>query len=58
MESYKTYQIPTHWAIEHLEDVSARAGLGADDVAHLLDSGLDVDHLLEYLQAMLSDRMN
>ena len=43
---------------EILEQAAARMGFTAADMEALLESDLNIDQLLEYLQAVLSDRMN
>lgn len=41
-----------------LERAAARLGLTQADVETLLDSELDLDHLMDYVSAVVSDRMN
>lgn len=43
---------------EALEMAAARIGLTPDEMADLLESGLEIDHLLDYIQAVVSQRMN
>lgn len=43
---------------ELIEQVSYRTGFSAAQVASLIDSELDITHVLEYLTAVLSNRMN
>jgi len=51
-------QIPISHLVGQLENVSAEVGLTQQDIAHLLTTGLGVDHLLDYAEAMLFKRMN
>jgi|GraSoiStandDraft_13_1057314.scaffolds.fasta_scaffold3024746_1 hypothetical protein len=43
---------------ELIEQVSYRTGLSATQVASLIDCELDIRYVLEYITAVLSDRMN
>ena len=43
---------------ELIEQVSYRTGLTTSQVATLIDSELDIRHILDYLTAVVSDRMN
>jgi hypothetical protein len=51
-------QFPISHLVGQLENVSAEVGLTQQDIAHLLSSGLGVDQLLDYAEAMLFNRMN
>lgn len=41
-----------------LEQAAARLGLTPADVETLLDSEVSLDHLLDYVSAVVSNRMN
>ena len=43
---------------ELIEQVSYRTGLSAGQVASLIDCELEIKYVLEYITAVLSDRMN
>ncbi len=43
---------------ELIEQVSYRTGFTASQVASLIDCELDIKHVLEYLNAVVSNRMN
>jgi len=43
---------------ELIEQVSYRTGLTTSQVATLIDSELEIQHVLEYLTAVVSNRMN
>jgi hypothetical protein len=43
---------------EFLEQAAARIGFTPDQMADLLESELDVDQLLAYITAVVSNRMN
>jgi hypothetical protein len=43
---------------ELIEQVSYRSGLTTSQVAALIDSELEMNHILAYLTAVISDRMN
>lgn len=43
---------------ELIEQVSYRTGLTPSQVASLIDCELEVDYILEYLNAVFSNRMN
>ncbi len=43
---------------ELIEQVSYRTGLTPSQVATLIDCELDIQHVLEYLTAVVSNRMN
>jgi len=48
-------------AIEYgtlLQEAAARVGFSASEMQELLDSELDIDHLLSYISAVVSNRMN
>jgi hypothetical protein len=48
----------TSYASWELEQAAARLGLTPAEVELLLDSELDLDQLLNYVTAVVSDRMN
>ena len=41
-----------------LQEAAARMGWSTADMTELLDSELEIDHLLEYVTAVISKRMN
>ena len=41
-----------------LQEVAARTGFSSSDMQELLECELNIDHLLEYIGAVISDRMN
>lgn len=41
-----------------LQEVAARTGFSSTDMQELLECELNIDHLLEYITAVVSDRMN
>ena len=41
-----------------LQEAAARTGFSASEMQELLESDLDIDHLLTYITAVVSDRMN
>jgi hypothetical protein len=43
---------------ELIEQVSYRTGFTPSQVASMIDCELDIHHLLEYLTAVVSNRMN
>ena len=51
-------QGPTYSATEILEQAATRIGLTPAQMEYLLESELDVDHLLDYITAVVSKRMN
>jgi hypothetical protein len=44
--------------VERFHERSARVGLTEDDIWDLVASGMEVNHLVEYVDAMLSSRIN
>ena len=50
--------MPMSHLVGQLESVSAEVGLTQQDIAHLLSTGLNVDQLLDYAEAMLFKKMN
>ena len=49
-------QVPDYSKL--LQDAAARTGLSASDMQELLECELNIDHLLDYITAVASDRMN
>jgi len=41
-----------------LQEAAARTGFSAHEMQELLESELSIDHLLTYITAVVSDRMN
>jgi len=50
--------VPLIQAVERLGEASLKAGLTEEQVVNLLASDLEISQLLEYLDAMLSDRVH
>jgi len=51
-------QVPIHHVVQMLEQASATTGFSAAEIVDLVDCELDTGHLLEYITAVLSNRMN
>ena len=58
MHSDIYYQMPTLYTVEALEQAAAQTGLDPEDILLLLDSGLEISDLLNYVNATISNRMN
>jgi hypothetical protein len=58
MYSDSHYQMPTLSTVEALEQAAAQTGLDPEDILSLLDSGLEISDLLNYVNATISNRMN
>jgi hypothetical protein len=41
-----------------LQEAAARTGFSASEMQELLESALSIDHLLDYITAVVSNRMN
>jgi hypothetical protein len=41
-----------------LQEAAARTGFNANEMQELLESELEIDHLLTYITAVVSNRMN
>ena len=41
-----------------LQEAAARIGFSASEMQELLESELNIDHLLNYISAVVSNRMN
>ena len=41
-----------------LQEAAARTGFSASEMQELLECELEIDHLLNYITAVVSDRMN
>lgn len=52
------YRMPEYTAGEMLQEAAARMGWSTAEMAQLLDSELEIDHLLDYITAVISKRMN
>jgi hypothetical protein len=52
------YRVPIFVAVERLQEASQQAGLTEDDITILLSSGLDVCDAVNYVEAMLSNRVH
>jgi len=51
-------RMPLVRAVEILGEASSKAGLTEEQVVKLLESGLELSQILEYLDAMLSHRVH
>jgi len=56
--TFNREQQQTSTMAELLERASAGTGFSPDEMEDLLDCELDTDHLLEYITAVTSKRMN
>lgn len=50
--------IPQHNLANLIQQASARTGFSPADIAAMVNSELAIDHLLEYITAVMSNRMN
>jgi hypothetical protein len=50
--------VPPHHVAQLLEQASARSGFTPSEIVALIDSELDTEHLLDYITAVMSHRMN
>jgi hypothetical protein len=50
--------IPAPTVADIIEQAAARIGLSRSEMEDLLECELDTDHLLNYITAVVSDRMN
>jgi len=50
--------VPLHHVTQLLEQASARTGFTPAQIVDLIDCDLDTDHLLDYITAVMSNRMN
>lgn len=51
-------EIEHPYVAQLLQETAARTGFTATEMQALLESELSTDHLLEYITAYVSDRMN
>jgi hypothetical protein len=58
MYSDSYHQMPTLSTVEAIEQAAAQTGLDPEDILSLLDSGLEISDLLNYVNATISNRMN
>jgi hypothetical protein len=49
---------PQHDLSHLIQRASAETGFSASDIVALVDSDLETDHLLDYINAVMADRMN
>ena len=49
---------PQHDLSHLIQRASAETGFSASDIVAIVDSDLAMDHLLDYISAVMSDRMN
>jgi hypothetical protein len=52
------YRVPIFVAVERLQEASEQAGLTEDDAVGLLASGLDVCEAVNYVEAVLFNRVH
>jgi hypothetical protein len=53
------FDLTPQYSLNHLiQQAAARTGFSPTDIATLVNSDLNIDHLLEYISAVMSDRMN
>jgi hypothetical protein len=50
--------VPLRSVTQMLEQASARTGFTPAQIVALIDCELNTDHLLDYITAVMSDRMN
>jgi hypothetical protein len=50
--------IPASTVADIIEQAAARIGFSRSEMEDLLECELDTDHLLNYITAVVSDRMN
>ena len=50
--------VPLRSVTQMLEQASARTGFTPAQIVALIDCDLDTDHLLDYITAVMSNRMN
>jgi hypothetical protein len=50
--------VPVVQVAKLMEEASARTGFTLSEIEALVESELDTSHLLEYLSAVMSNRMN
>ena len=51
-------QIPIHHVAQLLQQASVTTGFTPAEIVALIDCELNTDHLLEYITAVMSNRMN
>ena len=52
------YQVPISDLLDELQVASEHIGLTADDLAALLEAGVSVTELLDYVEAAVSQRLD
>jgi hypothetical protein len=50
--------MPIVAAVERLESSAAEAGLSSEDLIDLLQDGLNLEHVMSYVSAVLTKRLN
>ena len=55
---YDCETMPVDAAVERLANTVAKAGLSADDLVDLLQEGMDLDHVMSYVSAVLNRQWN
>ncbi len=56
--SFHSNPIPALSVADIIEQAAARIGLSRSEMEDLLECELNTDHLLDYISAVVSDRMN
>ena len=51
-------RVPTRQVTELVAQAAARTGFTTSDIEAMVDSELETSHLLEYITAVMSNRMN
>ena len=51
-------QMPMHHVVQLLQQVSTTTGFTPNEIVAMIDGELDTNHLLDYIAAVMSDRMN
>ena len=52
------YRSPAIDYSDLLQEAAARTGFSASEMQELLESDLNIDHLLDYITAVVSNQMN
>ena len=55
---HETEMLPIVAAVERLESSAAEAGLSPEDLIDLLQDGMNLEHVMSYVTAVLSKRLN
>jgi hypothetical protein len=55
---YESEMMPIVAAVERLESSAAQAGLSSEDLIELLQDGMNLEHVMSYVAAVLTKRLN